>query len=76
MPIYGESDTIHLNKIGQSLAELVRIWHFGDCLSMLEAFLPVFPKSLLLAPVAFGHKHFLFLLPSLFLFSFVSLHLL
>jgi hypothetical protein len=51
-----ESDTIHLNKIDTPLTELEHIWHFGDCFSMLEAFLSVFSKSLLLAPVAFGQK--------------------
>jgi hypothetical protein len=68
MPINLEAHTIHLNKIGQPLTELVHIWHFGDCFSMLEAFLPTFSKSVLLAPVAFGQKFSSFFLLHCFIF--------
>jgi hypothetical protein len=78
-----ESDTIHLTHIGQPLAEIVHIWHFGDffsileadCFSMLEAFLPMFSKSLLLAPAAFGQNlssSFLIVSSFIDLFSFTS----
>jgi hypothetical protein len=56
VPTNVELDTIYLTQIGQPLAEIVSIWHFGDCFFLLEAFLPKFFKSLLLAPVAFGQK--------------------